>query len=437
MKLENFAVTLLYLSPIFIGIGIDLFRRFNKIKKEKEESLLETQRLNDRIHLSEEQKFKLEEEKDKLQSEIKEAYQLQTQKDQEISRLEERLHHLEENLKTTQEQKEEIGDKLKNEFQEIMFRLLKEREGSISKSNKETLAPIREDLKLFKEQIQETYIREREQRTSLQNEIKNLMERSQELSKDAQQLALALKGDSKTQGNWGEMILESILERSGLIKDENYEIQKSISDEEGKTFRPDVIVKYPDSRFIIIDSKVSLSAYIDYVNAEDEDARNQALKRHLTSIQKHIDELDLKSYCDKLGGSPDFVLMFIPNEPAYNIAMQTDHNLWEKAYQKRIILINATNLIAALRMVLDMWRRDKQIKNVDQITKKAADMYDKFAIIEESFSSVERSLLNAQENLNKTKNQLLDGRGNLKRRMEELKDMGGLQTKKQLKSSEL
>ncbi len=355
----------------------------------------------------------------------------------ELSRWEERYRNLQEQYELAIKEKEHISDNLKNEFQEITNRLLKEREDSLEKRSSETLKPIREDLKAFKEQVEKSYIFEREQRTSLQNEIKNLIDRSQDLSKEAHQLSVALKGDSKVQGDWGEMILDSILERSGLIKGENYEIQQNIKAEDGSNLRPDVIVKYPDERFVVIDSKVSLSAYVDYVNAESDEDRNSALKRHILSVQKHIGELTSKNYCDLIAGSPDFTLMFIPNEPAYNLAMQTDPKLWETAYQKRVVLINATNLVTALRMVQDMWRRDKQIKNVDKISKKAADMYDKFVTIEESFLAVETALNSAQKHLTTSKGQLLDGRGNLKRRMEELKDIGGLQTKKQLKITEI
>ncbi len=426
----------IFLLLLFL-VAVYLFRENQKLKGYQNDILLRAERNEEKLQLNERIRAKLEDEKTQLKNELN-SIQIKLSNDKiELSRLEERFKHLENKYDEVCKKKEQVSDTLKNEFQEIMHKLLKERSERLEESNSKTLAPLREELKLFKEQVEKSYIYEREQRTSLQNEIKGLMERSQELSKEAHQLAVALKGDSKVQGDWGEMILESILERSGLVKGENYEVQETIKTEDGVNLRPDILIKYPDQRFIILDSKVSLSAYIDYVNSEDEQAKGEAIKRHLHSVQKHIEELSKKNYSDLVGGSPDFVLMFVPNEPAYNLAMQQNPKLWDQAYQKRIILINGTNLIAALRMVQDMWRRDKQIKNVDKITKKAADMYDKFVSIEDTFASLEIAMNSAQKHLDTTRNQLLDGRGNLKRRMEELKDMGGLKTKKQLKNIDI
>ncbi len=428
-----FQFILIALLLLFLLLIIFLFLRNQRVNDLYGEKTFELERKNQELLLNQSIRERLEAENSLLNTQI-EALRAELSDDKvKFSRLEERFKHLELKYQEVCKEKEHISDSIKNEFQEIMHKLLKDRSERLEESNSKTLAPLREELKLFKEQVEKSYMHEREQRTSLQNEIKGLMERSQELSKEAHQLAVALKGDSKVQGDWGEMILESILERSGLTKGENYEIQQSVKAEDGSNLRPDVIVKYPDERFIVLDSKVSLSAYVDYINAETSEDQEQALKRHLLSVQKHIDELSKKNYCDLIGGSPDFVLMFVPNEPAYNLAMQQNPKLWDIAYQKRIILINATNLIAALRMVQDMWRRDKQIKNVDKITKKAADMYDKFVSIEDSFIALESAMNSANRHLDTTRTQLLEGRGNLKKRMEDLKDLGGLKTKKQLK----
>ncbi len=428
-------VLLTILIVFFLISSVYFFRDNQRLRDLQNEVLRQMERNEEKLQINERLRAELEENNVGLIREI-ETLRLERNDDKvEHSRLEERFKHLEHKYEEACKDKEQVSDTLKNEFQEIMHRLLRERSERLEESNSKTLAPLREELKLFKEQVEKSYIYEREQRTSLQNEIKGLMERSQELSKEAQQLAVALKGDSKVQGDWGEMVLESILERSGLTKGENYEVQETIKGEDGSNLRPDVLIKYPDRRFIILDSKVSLSAYIDYVNSENAQEKEQAIKRHLLSVQKHIEELSKKNYSDLLDGSPDFVLMFVPNEPAYNLAMQQNPKLWDIAYQKRIILINGTNLIAALRMVQDMWRRDKQIKNVDQITKKAADMYDKFASIEETLISLETAMNTARKHLDTTKNQLLEGRGNLKKRMEDLKDMGGLKTKKQLRNT--
>ncbi len=429
-------IILWILVGLLLLLSIYLFWAYQKLKVLQNQTLRQAERSEEKLELNEILTTKLEQEKQSLIADLN-SLRIEGSNDKvELSRLEERFRHLESKYAEACKEKEQVSDTLKNEFQEIMHKLLKDRSERLEESNSKTLAPLREELKLFKEQVEKSYIHEREQRTSLQNEIKGLMERSQELSKEAHQLAVALKGDSKVQGDWGEMILESILERSGLVKGENYEVQETIKAEDGSNLRPDVLIKYPDQRFIILDSKVSLSAYVDYVNSETPQEQELAIKRHLLSVQKHIEELSRKNYSDLLGGSPDFVLMFVPNEPAYNLAMQQNPKLWDQAYQKRVILINGTNLIAALRMVQDMWRRDKQIKNVDKITKKAADMYDKFASIEDTLVSLETAMNTARKHLDTTRNQLLDGRGNLKKRMEDLKDMGGLKTKKQLRNIE-
>ncbi len=395
---------------------IYFFLENRKLREIQIEQRAEKERLEERLKHSDDLKNKLEEEVANLRN-------LENTAKLEVSRLEERLKHLQEQYEGACKEKEQISDTLKNEFQEIMHRLLRERSERLEESNSKTLAPLREELKLFKEQVEKSYIHEREQRTSLQNEIKGLMERSQELSKEAQQLAVALKGDSKVQGDWGEMILERILEQSGLEENCNYYIQNVI---EG--VRPDVVIKYPDKRFVVIDSKVSLTAYTDYVNAETKTEQTKALDRHLDSIKKHIDELSSKKYNElfvQFGNSLDFVLMFIPNEPAYQLAIHKRPKFWDYAYQKKILLVNPSGLMAILRMTMDIWQRDKQIQNVNDVIYRASLLYRKFDSFESNFSKLETSFNKASEMLQKTKGQLFTENGNLKRQVEMLKDSGG------------
>lgn len=342
-----------------------------------------------------------------------------------------RLEAAQREAETLRTERSTLGEALKGEFRELASSVLKERTTDLDKRNAEALSPLREDLKRFGEQVQKAYEGEARERFSLQNTIKDLMERSMQMSQDAQQLTQALRGDSKVQGDWGEMILENILEHSGLRKDEEYEIQATYQDADGNRLRPDVVVRYPNGGVMVIDSKVSLTAYTDYVAATTDEQRASAALRHLQSVRQHIAELSGKSYEKVVEGSPDFVLLFIPNEPAYTLAMQQDANLWNEAYQKRIVLINGTNLIAALRMAQDMWQRDRQIKNVELIVKEATGLYDKFRGFSETLLGAEKQVQKASESVTEAIKQLHTGRGNVIGRLQKLKKFG-VSVKKEL-----
>ena len=242
------------------------------------------------------------------------------------------------------------------------------------------------------------------------------------------------------QGDWGELILERILDQSGLIRGEHYFVQETLRDETGSVItteenrgglRPDVIVRYPNRGAVVIDSKVSLTAYTRYVAAETDTDRTVALRDHITSLRKHIQELSGKKYEEYALGSANFVMLFIPNEPAYTLALTEEPTLWEEAYRKNVVLINGTNLIAALRMAQDMWQRDSQQRNVMQIVDEAGKLYDKFATFTETFLKIESKLSDAQSAFAEAKGQLRDGRGNVLGRFDKLKTLGA-KTKKAL-----
>ena len=297
----------------------------------------------------------------------------------------------------------------------------------------EILNPLKERLEGFKKTVEETYNNEARERFSLKEQIKELVERSESIGAEAKQLTHALRGDSKIQGDWGEMILESILEKSGLEKDREYFIQETLRDEEGHTIqgsdgrkmRPDVIIRYPggENHQMVIDSKVSLTAYVNYVNAEDADEARLALKQHLVSVKKHIDELAGKSYQDYVGKG-DHVMMFIPNEAAYLAAMQADHALWQYAYEKKVLLLSPTNLIAALKLVADLWQRDKQTRNAIDIAEEGGKLYDKFAGLVEDMEKIGKSLNTTAMAYTDAMKKLKTGNGNLIGRVEKLKVMG-------------
>lgn len=354
------------------------------------------------------------------------------------SELQIRAEHLSEQVRSAQQESISISEQLQSQFKELATKIFEERGEMLSRKNEESLKPLREDLKRFGEQVQTTYEAEARERFSLQNVIKDLMERSGAMSKETSELIKALKGDSKVQGDWGEMILENILKHSGLTKDREYFVQETLRDEKDDVItaegnrgglRPDVLVRYPNGGVMIIDSKVSLSAYSNYIVATTDEERAMYAKSHLASVRKHIEELSEKKYHHFLPEAPDFVMLFIPNDPAYTLALQESPTLWEYAYKKGVILINGSNLIAALRMAQDMWQRDRQVKNVEEIIRKASSLYDKFCSYSETLLDAERKIHSASESIAKAKGQLMTGRGNLIGGLEKLKEMGVVSTK--------
>lgn len=337
------------------------------------------------------------------------------------------------------------------EQQKVAAEQLAAKQSALQENNRlqmdELLKPIKEQFADFKKSVEESKTQNEVNKKELQNTFEatmklfqqeqqqavlSLKEQTERIGSDAANLTKALKGDSKMQGDWGEMVLETILENSGLRKDEEFFIQENTKDEEGKNYRPDVIVRFPEGRSVVIDSKVSLTAYSDALAAEDEAEQERLMKAHALSVRKHIDELAAKDYSKLVDDAIGFVLMFIPNETSYIAAMKQQPDLSRYAYQKKIIIISPSNLLMALQLAYNLWQYDRQNKNVEKIVKTAADLYDKVAGFEDTFMSVGDLITRLSGTFDKAKKQLYDGTGNVMRRVESLKGLG-VTPKKQIK----
>lgn len=337
---------------------------------------------------------------------------------------------------------EEVSASLRLQFQQMAGEILTSNTQQFAASTDERmkaiLEPLKNEMANFKQKVEETYDKESKERFSLSAEVKRLVETTQQIGQEANNLTTALKGNKKQQGNWGEMLLESILEHSGLTKGREYETQafirdnagNIIKDEYGHGLQPDVMIHYPDHRTIIIDSKVSLNAWLAYTAADTADEQAAAWQQHVQALRQHVQGLSRKNY-PKYAQALDYVLMFVPNEAAFLEVMKTEQQLWKEAYDKKILMVSPTNLLAVLKIIADLWRIEQQSQHAIAIAEKAGDLYDKFVGFTESLQEVGKKIQDAQQAHDNAFKQLYTGRGNLVRRVEELKKMGA-SAKKQL-----
>lgn len=372
-----------------------------------------------------------------------ETEEYRREKDRSVE-LQAQAQFLQSKLDSQKEEMEMVRKQFNLEFEHIASKILDEKTQKFTQLNKDNLdhilKPLGDNLEGFRKKIEEVYDKESKERFSLGKEVERLVGLNQKISEEANNLTKALRGNSKTQGDWGQMILENILEKSGLVKDREYFIQEFLKDangdylknEEGNKMQPDVIISYPDNRQVLIDSKVSLTAYARYVAAEETEIQKTEIGEHIKSIRRHVDELSRKNYQD-FAACLDFVMMFIPNEPAYLLAMQYDAELWHYAYKKRILLISPTNLIASLKLIADLWNREYQNQNAQQIAERGAILYDKFAGFVENLNAIGSHIDKAQKSYNDAYSQLKDGKGNLISQAEKLKELG-IKAKKSIKN---
>lgn len=354
----------------------------------------------------------------------------------EIERLKETCRSLQEKYAGQKQEVGELHRMLLEQFRNLANDILEDKSRRFTAANRENiekvLQPLNREIEDFRKQVGEAYHREATERTVLERKIAELVQLNNQIREDAVRLTHALKGDSKTQGDWGEMILERILENSGLTRDREYFVQETLKDaagrvlrtDNGNAMRPDVIVAYPDHRKVIIDSKVSLTAYVNYCNAATKEEQKTALRAHLQSVRKHIEELSEKDYSAYCEGTLDFVMMFIPNEASYMLAMQEEPGLWNEAYRKRVLLLNPSNLIVSLKLTADLWSREYQNRNALEIAERGALLYDKCVAFLESFTTVGEALERTQEAYQLALGRLKDGNGNLVSQAQKLRELG-------------
>lgn len=328
----------------------------------------------------------------------------------------------------------ELQQRFKMEFENIANKLLEEKSAKFTEHNRAhldiILNPLKENIKAFEEKVEKVYKSESDERNVLKGVISELMSQSKQIQEDANNLTKALKGDSKKQGNWGEVILERILERSGLVRDREYRIQASLINTDGSRFQPDVIIDLPDDKHIIVDAKVSLVAYERLVSADHDEEREVHLKHHILSIKTHIQSLSVKNYHDLYQiNSPDFVMLFIPIESSFGIAVQQDAELFNFAWDRKVVIVSPSTLLATLRTISSIWKQERQNRNVLEIARLSGSMYDKFVGFLTDMESIGKNIKQSQDAYDKALNKLSTGSGNLSNTSERIKKLGAKATK--------
>ncbi|RYJ45797.1 DNA recombination protein RmuC [Flavobacterium beibuense] len=428
-------ITLLSAFIIALAIGVYLGKLIfssksvsdRKVLEERNNSLtltieqLKQQAVNDRTGL----------EKQIIQT-IAERDDLRTAKDAltvQLTKKETDFDNLLERMREQRQETEELREKFTKEFENLANKILEEKSTKFTEQNRENmkniLSPLQEKIHLFEKKVEDTHKESIDYHAALRQQILGLREMNEQMSRETLNLTKALKGDSKMQGNWGELILERVLEKSGLEKGREYEVQVSYTTEEGNRIQPDVVINLPDGKKMIVDSKVSLVAYERYVNEEDEIAKTLHLKEHIGSIKRHVDQLSDKNYHDLYKmESPDFVLLFIPIEPAFAIALNEDATLYNKAFERNIVIVTPSTLLATLRTIDSMWTNQKQQENAYEIARQAGSLYDKFEGFVGDLIMVGKRMEEGKKAYEGAMNKLVDGRGNIITSIEKLKKMG-------------
>ncbi|WP_397446577.1 DNA recombination protein RmuC [Polaribacter sp. R77954] len=427
----NEIVAYVIIALIFSLIGFYIGKILSKLNFEKEKTNVEKEKstLEERVNLLQQSKDMVENNYIELQKEIKNSQQekedllrLNTRQDSEIKNLQLKLEEHKAEV-------EKLQKKFTNDFEVLANKILEEKSNKFTEQNKENikniLNPLQEKIKVFEDKVDKTHKESIDYHAALRQQILGLKELNQQMSKDTLNLTKALKGDSKMQGNWGELVLERVLEKSGLEKDREYFVQQSFTTEEGKRVLPDVVIHLPDNKKMIVDSKVSLTAYEQFINEDDETKQQQFLKDHVNSLKRHIEQLSAKKYEDLYQiESPDFVLLFIPIEPAFAVALNADNHLYNKAFEKNIVIVTPSTLLATLRTIDSMWNNEKQQRNAMEIARQAGALYDKFNGLLADLIGIGKRIDDSKKEYSNAMNKLVEGRGNIITSVEKLKKMG-------------
>ncbi|WP_324068874.1 MAG: DNA recombination protein RmuC [Flavobacterium sp.] len=420
---------------VALAIGIFLGKMLFTAQSQSEKSGLE-ERINGFLGQIEQLKIQFQTERNQFEKSLlqlsSEKENLQKEKESLAIHLAKKENDFDNLLERNKEQKQEVEqlqEKFTKEFENLANKILEEKTVKFTEQNKENLknilSPLQDRIQLFEKKVEDTHKESIDYHAALRQQILGLREMNEQMSKETINLTKALKGDSKMQGNWGELVLERVLEKSGLEKDREYFVQQSHTTEDGNRVFPDVIINLPDGKKMIIDSKVTLTAYERFINEEDDSLKNQHLKEHVVSINRHVEQLGNKNYQDLYQmESPDFVLLFIPIESAFAVALNEDTTLYNKAFEKNIVIVTPSTLLATLRTIDSMWTNQKQQENAIEIARQAGALYDKFEGFVADLIKIGKKMDEAKIEYGNAMNKLVDGKGNLVNSVEKLKKMG-------------
>lgn len=426
-------VVILVFVALFIGIFIG--RMLVKASKSSEQSVWE-EKLNQATLRYEQLKEQFEQQRKSLENQIQQLLsdkeKLVSEKQSLLVNLSRRETEFENLLQKNAEQKQEVEqlqEKFTKEFENLANKILEEKSSKFTEQNKENikniLSPLQEKIQTFEKKVEDSQKENIGIHASLKEQLLHLQNQNLKITQEAENLTKALKGDSKMQGNWGELVLERVLEKSGLEREREYFVQQSMVSENGNRMMPDVVIHLPDNKKMVIDSKVSLTAYERYVNEEDLALKNTYLREHISSLKRHIDQLSEKNYHDLYRmASPDFILLFIPIEPAFAVAINHENNLYNKAFEKNIVIVTPSTLLATLRTIDSMWTNQKQQENAYEIARLAGSLYDKFEGFVADLIKIGKKMDEAKTEYSGAMNKLVEGRGNVITTIEKLKKMG-------------